>query len=178
MRVAATALLIALFLGGCVRYTPHPWSQGFEFNDQNAEFVSAAKLSRVLAEQEADAIKRLDQQSFLRLTTKEYEVLSQNPIGLEKNEIAYLVRGVSWDRPPLFSIVAMEREKKILYVIQYTHNFEMALPGMHWKMEPHPVIAVVDQKVGEVLTRAVIGGDHMMRIKTYYGEKVWDEWTN
>ena len=43
-------------------------------------------------------------------------------------------------------------------------------------MEPHPVIAVLDQEISEALTGAVIGGDRIIGTKMHYGEKAWDEW--
>lgn len=177
MRSAALAFLIVLSSTGCVQYTPHPWSQDFDFYSSEVEFVSPAKLSRVREELQVGAIERLDQHTFLRLTVDEYRSLSRSPIELHDNEIPYLVRGVSWSRPPWFSIVAMDRGKKILFVIQYTTNFELAWPGLHWRMEPNPVIAVVDQEIDETLTRAVIGGDRIMGTKMHYGEKAWDEWS-
>jgi len=73
--------------------------------------------------------------------------------------------------------VAMDREKKILFVIQYTTNFELAWPGLHWQMRPYPVIAVLDREIEKVLAQAVIGGDRIMGVKMYYGEKAWDEWS-
>lgn len=177
MRSAALAVVMVLSCAGCVRYTPHPWSQTFEFVPSDVEFVSPEKLSRVQKAQEADAIKRLDQHTFLRLTAKEYRTLSRSPIELQDSNVPYLVRGVSWSEPPWFSIVAMDREKKILFVIQYTTNFELAWPSLHWRMRPYPVIAVLDREIEKALAQAVIGGDRIMGDKMYYGEKAWDEWS-
>lgn len=174
MRITISAALIALAVSGCVRYTPHPWSQTFEFDDGDVEFVAPAKLTGVRCERQVDAIDMLERDTFLRLTTEEYAALSRDPIELADDEIPYLVRGVTWFSPPDFSIVAVDREMKTLYVTRYTYNFEMLWPGLHWKMEPRPMIAVLKQEIGGAKPRAMVGGDVIMFF--YYRHKrYWEE---
>ncbi len=174
MRIAVFTALIALAVGGCVRYTPHPWAQEFEFEDQDVEFVAPAKLTGVRCERQVDAIDMLERGTFLRLTAEEYAALSRDPIELADDERPYLVRGVSWSEPPMFSIVAVDHERRVLYVTQYTHNWEMAWPGLHWKMRPRPVIVVLEQEIGDAMTRAVIGGDMVLGFWLRYRE-FWRE---
>ena len=174
MRTPVLAVLIVLALGGCVRYTPHPWSQEFEFDDADVEFVTPTRIIDIQCERRAEAIERLEQVSFVRLTPEEYAAISNDPMELADDDIPYLVRGVPWSEPPMFSIVAVDRDQRILYVTQYTHNFEMAWPGLHWKMRPRPVIVVLKQEIGRAMTRGIIGGDRVLGLWLRYGE-FWSE---
>jgi len=108
------------------------------------------------------------------LTREEYAALARNPIELGDNDIPYLVRGVTWSEPPDFSIVAVDREQKILYVTRYTYNFEILLPGMHWKMAPRPTIAVLQQEIDGAMPRAMVGGDVIMFFYYRYNQ-YWEE---
>jgi len=175
MRIAIIAAAVALAVGGCVRYTPHPWSQTFEFDEEHVEFVAPARLADIRCERQTDAMARLKSDAFVRLTAKEYDALARDPIELADDDIPYLVRGVTWSEPPDFSIVAVGREQKVLYVTRYTYNFEFFWPGLHWKMAPRPAIAVLQREIHGAMPRAMVGGDAIMffyyRYKQYWEER-------
>ncbi len=174
MRKPVLAVLIALALGGCVRYTPHPWSQAFEFEDGHVEFVAPTRIIDIQCERRIEAVERLEQVSFVRLTPEEYVGLARGPIKLLDDDIPYLVRGVTWSEPPEFSIVAVDREQRILYVTRYTYNFEFLWPGLHWKMTPRPFIVVIEQDIDDAMPRAMVGGDMIMIIYYRY-KRYWEE---
>ena len=176
-------LLVLIIISGCQSFCPHPWTttikvkygNWFEvFDNPNIEYISLENLSRVKDADQADAIRRLESDQYLRLSKEEYIQLSQNPKQLKGNEIPFLVRGVSWSKPPLFSLVTLDRSNGTLYAIQYTYNGEIYIPGKYESI-PNPIIAVLDVQVSQVIPDAVWGGDWIMGRAGWSSDKAWKE---
>jgi len=176
-------LLIVTIASGCQSFHAHPWTTNIKvdygnwfvvFDNPNIEYVSPESLSRVNNANEADAIYQLEADQFLQLSEEDYIRLSQNPKQLKDGEISYLVRGVSWSKPPQFSLVTFDRTTGTLYVIQYTYNGEIFIPGQY-ESSPNPVIVVLDSKISQVVPDAVRGGDWIMGRAGWSSDKAWKE---
>lgn len=175
MKTAVAVVLAALTAAACQRYTVHPWHGDAGFDREAVQFVAPAKLSRVREELEDDAIRQLTEVPFVRLSPASFASLSDEPKALADHEIAYLLRGVTWSRPPMFSVVALNAAQGVLHVVQYDYSGELLIPFMVHESVAYPVIAILDREIVDVRSGAVTGGDAAMRWQSVYGEYAWVE---
>lgn len=91
---------------------------------------------------------------------------------VSENETPYLVRGVSWSQPPLFSIVAYDRATLALHVQQYTYSGEIFIPGKRMS-SASPMIVILSGHLEAVFPDAILGGDRIAGLS--YSEKAWRE---
>ena len=166
-------MLFIPLLTGCRSFTAHPWTQAAQFDSSRAVYIHPEKFSRVRAEREAEAIRMLETEPFILLLQKEYRELAKDVKTPEPDERVYLVRGVSWSRPPLFTMAAVNLDDRTLYVLQYTYNGEIYIPG-HWESQASPLIVIVEGEISGVVPDAVWGGDWVMGRS--FSEYAWSEY--
>lgn len=167
--------VIVLLVTGCAQYSPHPWTTSARFDLDKVQFVAPENLSRVKANRENRAVLQLADTSFVRLSAIMFADFSDNTRALEDGEIAYLVRGVTWFRPPSFSVVALDAARGELYVVQYAGTGELMIPFGKHESVAYPIIGIMDREIVNVHSGAVTGGDSIWRWRSVYGDNAWDE---
>lgn len=160
LRLFLPAFCILTF-AGCRSFTEHPWTRKTQIDLSNLTYIHPERLTRVRPDQEPQAIRMLESQSHVLLHQFAYSELAKVDKPLKPNKQAYLVRGVSWSRPPWYSLVAMDKKEQTLYVLQYTYNLELYIPG-NYQSEAYPLIVLLDEEIVEVVPDAVWGGDWIM----------------
>jgi hypothetical protein len=158
--------LLGLALAGCRSFSPHPWTR-----DQpswtavekrgEVEYVRANNLTRVKPEFYAKAVAMLATVSAVRLPPEQLQTLATDPSSRGPGLTPFLLRGVTWTNPPLYTIVYWKRDGTSICIEQYSWDGEIYVPG-HFASVAKPVIAFLDREPTAVFPRAILGGDRIM----------------
>ena len=80
----------------------------------------------------------------------------------ESNAQPYLIRGVLFSSPPLFTVVRYDAATARLLVQQFTYDGEMLMP-FRWVAEPNALVVFLPRPPEHVYPDAVLGGDWIAR---------------
>lgn len=152
-------LSFTLFTSSCISYQPHVWTRS-QPREPSIQQLSIEKLAGVSAEELPQAIQLLEHAEYVLLDDTSVKRFAKHRIHKSAGENIFLVRGVSWSRPPLFREVYFDETTRTIYVDSYTYNGEIFIPGKRYS-EPSPIIVCITFTPSAVFPTAIIGGDRI-----------------
>ena len=173
-------LFTALALG-CSQVSPHlhAWQTGgnsfaFRTDVTNWDPVRSEHLGRVSRQHLPEAVAKLRDQEFAKITVEDARRVCPTARFGNVDELKpFLVRGISYDGGPSFSIVKYNRRHGWVYVYQATWDGEMYVPGVRYRPEAAPIVVFLDDLPRKVIASANVGGDSIFRgVRT---DDVWHE---
>jgi len=157
---------VLCFLAGCLAPPKrHAWQITREDAAQiqgaaTWALVSTNDYVRVLDAKRADAVALLQKHAFVQLDSSQLSIFA--PSLTSGTGQAYLVRGVLFSSPPLFTIIRFDPVTARLLVQQFTYDGEMMMP-FRWVAEPNALVIFLPRSPGNVFPDAVLGGDWIAR---------------
>ncbi len=169
-----------LFITGCqqVQVKMHPWQySGNQFavflkvNDWDV--VPSRHLGRVSSEYISEAEKKLEMSEFIRISP-EYakKICSKTNFKNIENCSPYLIRGVSYNNCPAYSIVKKNKDSWI-YIYQATYDGEIYIPGRKYVPVESPIVIYLNENPKKVFSVADVGGDRIFRGVDF--KSTWEE---
>lgn len=159
LRHLVLGFFVVALAGGCITYVPHAWTRS-QSREPGARLLSTMKLSSVRKEKMARAIQLLENAEFVSLDDESAKQFAKQKVQRSPGEAIFLIRGVSWSRPPLFREIYVDEATRTIYVDSYTYNGEIFIPGKSFS-EPSPIIACLRFTPSAVIPNAIIGGDRI-----------------
>ena len=158
-----------LMLAGCLAPPKrHAWQISREDLTRVQGADSWSQLStndyvRVLDSRREEAVALLQERPFLRLDPPQVAAFAPDlPVPSDHEARPYLVRGVLYSSPPLFTILRFDAATARLLVQQYTYNGEMLMP-FGWVAEPNALVVFLPRPPEHIYPDAVLGGDWIAR---------------
>jgi hypothetical protein len=168
LRTVIGCVTLFLFAGCLAPPKRHAWQisradlsqvQGSESWPQ----VSTNQYVRVPDSKREDAVALLKDRPFIHLGPSQLAAFAPDvSVSSEGEAQPYLVRGVLFSSPPLFTVVRFDTAKARLLVQQFTYNGEMLMP-FRWVAEPNAVVVFLSRSPEHIYSDAVLGGDWIFR---------------
>jgi hypothetical protein len=125
--------------------------------------MSTNDYVRIIDSRRADAVALLQEHAFVQLEASQFaEFAPALQVPSERGAQPYLVRGVSFSSPPLYTIVRHDLATGRLLVQQFTYDGEMLMP-FRWVAEPNALVVILPRPPEHVYSDAVLGGDWIAR---------------
>ncbi len=165
------AVLFCLTPIGCRSFETHPWTSPDNaeriylhppVEEQNRVYIHPDDLFRPHKEHMHAVVQRLSETACVLLTWDQFEMFTGVTDINRGNVNPYLLRAVSWNNKPWYTLVYFDKTTGVIYTEQITYNGEMYLPGDNRAL-PRPIVALLDREPVELKAYAVWGGDSAMR---------------
>ena len=167
-RLAAGCIALLLLAGCLAPPKRHAWQISREDMSQVQGADTWPQLStndyvRVPDSERSYAVALLREHAFVRLDPSQLALLAPDfPVRSDRTEQPYLVRGVLYSSPPLYTIVRFDPATTRLLVQQFTYNGEMVMP-FRWVAQPNALVVFLRRPPEHVYPDAVLGGDWIAR---------------
>ncbi len=165
----ALSLLLPL-IGGCrqAQEQMHPWQthgNPFAITIQVNEWdvVPSEHLGRVSPEYISACSKKLEKSEFYQIPPEYAATICRKANFIDTCTLTpYLVRGISYNNCPTYSIVKRNKDNWIS-VFQATYNGEIYIPGMRFIPKESPIVIYLDKAPEKIFPIATVGGDGIFR---------------